>query len=100
MKKLALIAAASAFALAACGDTTDASEDAVADTVEVPADEAMEDTPPPVADNDAAMADEEPAEPTTVTEEEAESAADNAADAAAAAEAAMAEIEGDVDPVE
>ena len=49
MKKFAIIAAAAgAFALAGCGDTTDASEDAVADSVEVPADEAMADAPDPV----------------------------------------------------
>ena len=43
MKKIALFAAVSSFALAlaACGDTDDASEDAMADNVEMPADEAM-----------------------------------------------------------
>ena len=52
MKKL-ILALAAPFALAACGSSTDASEDAVADTVEMPADEAMANTPPPVADPSA-----------------------------------------------
>lgn len=100
MKKLVLLAAAPAFALIGCGDSTDASEDAVADTVEMPADEAMADTPPPVADSESTMMESEDAEPANVTEEEAETAADDAVDAAAAAEAAMAEIEGEADPVD
>ena len=52
MKKIALFAAVSSFALAlaACGGSDDASEDAMADDVEMPADEAMADTPLPVAD--------------------------------------------------
>lgn len=43
-------AATFALALAACGSATDASEDALADNVEVPADEAMAAAPAPVAD--------------------------------------------------
>lgn len=56
VKKLALAATASAamLLLAACGSATDASEDAMADTVEMPADDAMAGAPEPVAD-DAAM---------------------------------------------
>ena len=52
MKKFALIAAASSFALAlsACGSADDASEDAMADNVEMPADEAMAEAPDPTAD--------------------------------------------------
>ena len=52
MKKIALFAAVSSFALAlaACGDSDDASEDAMADNVEMPADEALADTPLPEAD--------------------------------------------------
>ena len=70
MKKSALIALAALapLALAACGSSTDASEDAVADTVEMPADEAMAGTPPPVADPSAQV-------------EVAESAVDSAASA-------------------
>jgi len=59
MKTLATLALATtaALALAACGSTTDASEDAIADTVEMPADQAMADAPEPVAD-DAVIAEE------------------------------------------
>ena len=60
MKKIALIAAVStAFALAGCGDSTDASDDAMADSVEMPADEALADAPDPAADVDSAEAIEE-----------------------------------------
>ncbi len=67
--------------LAACGGYTDASEDALADNVEMPADEALVGTPEPVAD-DAAMED--------VTEVAAEEAAvaEAAAEEPAAEEAA------------
>lgn len=91
MKKTAfsLIAAASALALAACGGSDSASEDAVADTVEMPADEAMEDTPEPVAVDDAAADAAEPAEDAAQSFEATGAAAEEAAaDAAAAAEAA------------
>ena len=51
MKKIALATLPLAFALAACGDTDDASAAAEADTVEMPADEAMADvTEMPAAD--------------------------------------------------
>lgn len=55
MKKFALsaVAVTAALALAACGNSTDASDEAMADTVEVPADEAVAGTPDPVADADA-----------------------------------------------
>lgn len=55
MKKTLQFAATIAFAaaLAACGSATDASEDAMADNVEVPADEAMTGAPAPVADAEA-----------------------------------------------
>ena len=76
MKKFALIApaAGAALLLAACGSATDASEDAMADTVEMPADEAMAGTPEPAADPEALT-------------EAADSAEENAEDAAATAEA-------------
>jgi len=50
MRILATFAAASAvLALAACGSSDQASEQAVADTVEMPADEAMSEAPMPAA---------------------------------------------------
>ena len=92
MKKIALFAAVSSFALAlaACGGSDDASEDAMADDVEMPADEAMADTPLPVADaTEAADEADEAADDATANAEEAADAAEQAAaDAAAAAEAA------------
>ena len=55
MKKIALVAALPvALALSACGNTDDASAAAEADTVEMPADEAMADvTEMPAADASA-----------------------------------------------
>ncbi|GGD60462.1 hypothetical protein GRI62_00120 [Erythrobacter arachoides] len=96
MKKLALaLATPAALVLAACGSSTDASEDAVADTVEVPADEAMVNVPEPVVDTRAtteAQA-EEVIEETQQTAEEAaddaQAAVDDVLDAAAAADAAQ-----------
>src|SRR5688500_5984345 len=88
MKKIALIAAASSFALAlaACGSSNDACEDAMADNVEMPADEAMAGAPEP-----AAVAVDEAAEEATP---DAETAVEQTAeDAADAAEAAVADIE-------
>lgn len=75
MKKLIAtsFAAVATLALAACGSSTDASEDAVADTVEMPADEAMAGTPQPAED------------PAALTES-ADSAESAAEDAAATAE--------------
>ncbi len=93
MKKIALFAAVSSFALAlaACGGSDDASEDALADNVEMPADEAMADTPMPAADATEAAdeAAEDAASDAAASAEEAADAAEQAAaDAAAAAEAA------------
>ena len=87
MKKIALFAAASslALALAACGDSDDASEDALADDVELPADEAMANVPDPTADVDSEDTQDE-----AVTQEAAESAADEAEAAVADVEAATA----------
>lgn len=85
MKKIAhvLLAGAGALTLAACGSADDASADAEADTVEMPADAALEDmTAQPVEDVDANTED------SAVSEETATDAADAAADVAAAAEAA------------
>jgi hypothetical protein len=79
MKKLfaTTFVAAASLALAACGSSTDASEDAVADTVEMPADEAMAGTPQPAED------------PAALTES-ADSAESAAEDAAATAESMVA----------
>lgn len=93
MKKLAYLAAASAatLVLAACGSADDASVDAEADTVEMPADEAMSAVEEePVEDGNAAIEDQQ----TQAEEAEAAvaaAAADAAADVAAQAAAAAAE---------
>lgn len=97
MKKFAPVLAI-AFALAACGDTDDASIAAEAETVEMPADEAMAGvTEEPAADADAnatAAATEAPTDAATATAEQAgENAADVAARAQEAAEAAEAATE-------
>lgn len=90
-----------ALLLVACGGADDASEDAMVDTVEMPADEAMANAPMPVEDRDFAgeddLAGSDPAarsEPTTeAVERTAEQAAEDAQsavdDALAAAEAEM-----------
>lgn len=82
MTKTLKIAVAASFtlALAACGSATDASEDALADNVEVPADEAMAAAPAPVADP-AALTEEAP------TAEDAATAAADSAEAMVAADA-------------
>jgi hypothetical protein len=87
MKKIALFAAASSFALAlaACGDSNDASEDALADDVELPADNAMANVPDPAADVES-----EDTQSDAVTQEAAEDAADQAEAAVADVEAAAA----------
>ena len=57
MKKFVIAAFAStaALALTACGDSTDASDEAMADTVEMPADAAVDGTPDPVVDDAATL---------------------------------------------
>lgn len=103
MKKIAFAALPLAFALAACGSTDDASTAAEADTVEMPADEAMADvTEAPVADpaaNAAADAAAEPAAAATASAT-AEEAGENAADVAARAQEAAAAAEAATDPTE
>jgi hypothetical protein len=82
-KTTLLFALAGSLALAACGGADDASIDAEADTVEMPADAALEGvTDAPAEDADANS------DQAAVTEEVATEAADAAADVAAAAEAA------------
>ena len=97
MKKIALFAAVSSFALAlaACGDSGDASEDAMADNVELPADEAMADAPMPTADASEAAEDAEagPVE-AAAAEDAADAAAAGAAAGQAAGEAARAPVGG------
>jgi len=99
MKKLALTAVASSFALAlaACGDSGDASEDSLAESVEQPADAAMASAPDPAADTDAtpdAAEDAEASPEDVANAEEAGAAAEQAAaDAAAAAEAAAGAVD-------
>ncbi|OJW62782.1 MAG: hypothetical protein BGO57_14675 [Sphingomonadales bacterium 63-6] len=96
MKKLVQIALASAVALtlSACGSSDDASTDAMADDVEVPADEAMtgaeEAGALPAADAQATE-DAAPADDATTA---AEAAGNAAADAVADVEAAAAESTG------
>lgn len=76
---------AAALALAGCGNSTDASEDAMADNVELPADEAMSDAPAPI--DDEAM---------TMDETE-----NDAAEAAAEADAMVSDdVEGAIDDAE
>jgi hypothetical protein len=101
-----IIAPLALFALAACGSSTDASEDATADTVEIPADQALSGAPDPVADPAAnvdapaegeaaegAAAEGAPAEaaPAAGAQAAADAAATAAGDAAAAASDAAAE---------
>ncbi|MEE4153578.1 MAG: hypothetical protein V2I27_05420 [Erythrobacter sp.] len=95
MKKAIYVAilVGGALALSACGSSEDASTEAVADTVEMPAAEALEPIDEePVADPslDGPPLEEDD---TAVSETTASEAADNAADVAAQAEAAAAEAE-------
>lgn len=76
-------ASLSALALAACGSSDDASVEAEADTVEMPANEAMESVvEEPAADPDANAVDAATAEPTDAVGNEADAAGDAAAAAA------------------
>jgi hypothetical protein len=96
MKKFALIAfaAVAAYGLSGCGKSDDASEDAMADNVEMPADSAMATAAPPVADAQASSDETSAAGPTSAAASEAGDAAEAAAaDAAAAAEAATTQAE-------
>jgi len=87
------VLAGASLLLAACGSYDDASTEANADTVEMPADEALSAvTEEPVADP-AATATDAPATEAATAEDAADAAADVAAEAAAAAEAADAASE-------
>lgn len=90
MKKFAYAAftSAAAMALAACGSADDASEDAMADTVEMPADEAMapvEEEPAADAADAADAATEDAEDAVDAAKAAGDAAAKAAADAAAAA---------------
>lgn len=96
MKKFALIAfaAVAAYGLAACGKSDDASESAMADNVEMPADAAMSTAAPPVADAQASSDGTDATSATSQAAAEAGDAAEKAAaDAAAAAEGATTKAE-------
>lgn len=91
------LAAAATIALAACGNDNTASEDATAESVEVTADEALEDvTEQPIAD--PAVAPSAPAREEDETEAAVEATvqedAENAAAAAEDVRAALREMEG------
>lgn len=91
---------ASALALAACGDSDNASDEVVAEDVEIVADEALEDVTDEPIEDDAVETPAPPPPPveTQTAEERAEEVRRSVEDDAAAAEAAaadiMAEIEG------
>ncbi len=94
MKKFALAPVLLLGALAACGDTDDASTAAEPDTVEMPADEAMTGvTAEPVADPTANATQEAAAEVEEAAQATAEQAGENAADVAARAQEAAAAAE-------
>lgn len=92
MKFRIALAVAATVALAACGSTEDASTEAEADTVEIPADEALTGVDAtPVADPAATAAEEATDEEATTEEAAIQEAGDKAADTAEAAMDAMAE---------
>ncbi|MDP4573961.1 hypothetical protein Q9K02_02255 [Qipengyuania sp. G39] len=87
------LAATATFALAACGSSEDASTEAEADTVEIPADEALQGVDEEPVEDPAAM-ESDPAPVTTAgdgdaAEAEAASVQEAGDNAAATAEAAM-----------
>jgi len=88
MKKIAYTAFASlaALTLAACGSSDNASEEATAEDVEMPADEAMTGVEEPAADANA-MSDESTTTPTPAPSDTTSAVGDAAADVAAQAEA-------------
>ena len=91
MKFRIIAAAAATFALAACGSADDASTEAEADTVEMPADEALAPvTATPAADPAANATPTGEATEAVTEEQQIQDAGDNAA---ATAEAAMDEME-------
>ncbi|GMM92000.1 hypothetical protein [Qipengyuania sp. MTN3-11] len=98
MKFRLALAAPAILALAACGSADDASTEAEADTVEIPANEALEGIDDaPVIDADATVttepSDVDPAEEAAAEAQNIEDAGNNAADTAAEAMDAMDETE-------
>lgn len=94
MKKFALAPAlVLTLALAACGSADDASTAAEADTVEMPADEAMADVNEAPVVDPSANATDPAAEETATVEATAQEAGENAAEVAARAQAAAAAAE-------
>ncbi|MBE5074014.1 hypothetical protein IM511_06820 [Erythrobacteraceae bacterium E2-1 Yellow Sea] len=93
MKKLAFVALASAgaMALSACGSADDASVDAEADTVEMPADAALTAVDDEPVDDENAAVEDQQAEAEEAEAAVAAAAADAAADVAAQAAAAAQE---------
>lgn len=93
LRTVLAIAAPLTLVLAGCGRSDNASEEAEADTVEIPANEALEGVnDAPVADPNAnATLPAGEATPTQTEDERVQAAGDSAADTAAAAADAMAE---------
>lgn len=80
-----------ALALAGCGRSDNATSEAQADTVEIPANEALQNAPAPVVDPNANALPTESATPEVTEQEKIQAAGDSAADTAAAAADAMTE---------
>ena len=90
MKLRTAMILAAPLALAACGSSDNASTEAEADTVEIPANEALQGVDAtPVADPNANATPTEAATPGMTEEEKIQADGDSAADTAAAAAAAM-----------
>jgi hypothetical protein len=95
MRKISTLTAlaGASLLLSACGSYDDASTEANADTVEMPADEALSAVSEEPVDDPNATATDAPATDAATAEDAADAAADVAAEAAAAAEAADAASE-------
>lgn len=96
MKFRLALASTAALALAACGSADDASTEAEADTVEIPANDALDGVDADaVADEDAAMPEEVDEGPSVSEQAQIEEAGDDAAAAAADVADAIAEEAND-----
>ena len=86
-----------ALALAACGDSNDASDEVVADNVEIPADDALDDIDEePVMDEEVTPPPPAPVE-TQTAEEQQEAVRRSVEDDAAAAQQAADDIQAELD---
>lgn len=97
---LAGVIGASALALAACGDSNDASDEVEAEDVEVVADDAMSGVADEPIEDDSAMAEQPMPAPATegpTAEERAEAEREKMQSDAEAAEAAAADIQAELD---